>query len=80
MFTTGLGTPAGFAAFILWIATNTDILARKRKWAVFDARVLFSGTSMEKLTKDLLDPLLRMANGELRTNTEIQVLRDGYLA
>ncbi len=35
---------------------------------------------MEKLTKDLLDPRLWMANGEMRTNTEIQVLRDGYLA
>ncbi len=83
LFTTGRGTPGGFAAPVLRVTTNSDIFNRKRKWNDFDAGVLFSGTSMEKLTKDLLDLILKVANGELRTNTEVNkyfemgIWRDG---
>jgi len=83
LFTTGRGTPGGFAAPVLRVTTNSDIFNRKRKWADFDAGVLFSGTSMEKLTEDLLDLILKVANGEVRTNTELNkcfemgIWRDG---
>lgn len=83
IFTTGRGTPGGFAAPVLRVTTNSDIFNRKRKWADFDAGRLFSGTSMEKLTEDLLDLILNVANGEVKTNTEVNnyfemgIWRDG---
>ena len=70
LFTTGRGTPGGFAAPVLRVTTNSDIYKRKQKWNDFDAGVLMSGTSMETLTKDLLDLILKVASGEVRTNTE----------
>jgi altronate hydrolase len=70
LFTTGRGTPGGFAAPVLRITTNSDIYKRKKNWSDFDAGVLLSGTSIETLTNDLLDLILNVANGEIRTNTE----------
>jgi altronate hydrolase len=83
LFTTGRGTPGGFAAPLIRVTTNSDIYKRKPKWNDFDAGVLLSGTSMERLTEDLLDLILKVANGEVRTNTEINryfelgIWRDG---
>ena len=83
IFTTGRGTPGGFAAPVLRVTTNSDIFNRKRKWNDFDAGRLFSGTSMEQLTEELLDLLLKVANGEVRTFTEVNkyfemgIWRDG---
>ncbi len=83
IFTTGRGTPGGFAAPVLRVTTNSDIFNRKRNWADFDAGRLFSGTSMKDLTEDLVDLILKVANGEVRTNTEVNnyfemgIWRDG---
>jgi altronate hydrolase len=83
IFTTGRGTPGGFAAPVLRMSTNSDIFNRKRKWHDFDAGRLFSGTSMEQLTAELLDLILKVANGEARTFTEVNkyfemgIWRDG---
>jgi len=71
LFTTGRGTPGGFAAPLLRLTTNSDLYRRKMKWNDFDAGVLLSGTSMEKLTESLLELTLKVANGEVRTNTEV---------
>jgi altronate hydrolase len=65
------------------MSTNSDIFNRKRKWHDFDAGRLFSGTSMEQLTAELLDLILKVANGEARTFTEVNkyfemgIWRDG---
>ncbi|MGD8521868.1 MAG: altronate dehydratase family protein [Desulfobacterales bacterium] len=83
IFTTGRGTPGGFAAPVLRVTTNSDIFNRKRKWNDFDAGRLLSGTGMEQLTEELLELILKVANGEIRTNTEINnyfemsIWRDG---
>jgi len=83
LFTTGRGTPGGFAAPVLRVTTNSDIYKRKKKWNDFDAGVLVSGTDMETLTKDLLELILKVANGDVRTNTEVNkyfemgIWRDG---
>lgn len=83
LFTTGRGTPGGFAAPLIRLTTNSDIYKRKPKWNDFDAGVLLSGTSMEKLTENLLDLILKVANGEVKTNTEVNryfemgIWRDG---
>lgn len=83
LFTTGRGTPGGFAAPVLRITTNSDIFKRKRQWNDFDAGRLITGTSMEKLTEEFLDLMLKVANGQVRTNTEVNkffemgIWRDG---
>ena len=83
LFTTGRGTPGGFAAPVLRVTTNSEIYKRKKKWNDFDAGALLSGTSMATLTEDLLNLILQVANGEVRTNTEVNrffemgIWRDG---
>jgi len=83
LFTTGRGTPGGFAAPLLRVTTNSDLYNRKKVWNDFDAGKLLSGTPMEKLTDDLLELILKVANGEVRTNTEVNkyfemgIWRDG---
>jgi altronate hydrolase len=83
LFTTGRGTPGGFAAPVLRVTTNSDVYRRKKNWNDFDAGVLLSGTDMQTLTEDLLDRILKVANGEVRTNTEMHkyfemgIWRDG---
>ncbi len=83
LFTTGRGTPGGFAAPVLRVTTNSDIFKRKRNWNDFDAGPLLEGKSVEKLTEDFLDLIIKVANGKTRTNTEVNnffeigIWRDG---
>jgi altronate hydrolase len=83
LFTTGRGTPGGFAAPVLRVTTNSAIFKHKRNWNDFDAGVLLSGNNMETLTEELLALILQVANGEVRTNTEVNryfemgIWRDG---
>jgi len=85
LFTTGRGTPGGFAAPLLRVTTSSDLYKRKPKWNDFDAGVLLSGTSMEELTHKLLELMLKVANGEVRTTTEVNryfemgIWRDGII-
>lgn len=71
LFTTGRGTPGGFAAPVLRVTTNSDIFNRKRKWNDFDAGALLGGKDMQTLTEELLALIVKVANGEVRTNTEV---------
>jgi altronate hydrolase len=83
LFTTGRGTPGGFAAPVLRVTTNSDIYNRKKGWNDFDAGKLLGGTPMERLAEDLLRLVLKVANGEVKTNTEVNryfemgIWRDG---
>ena len=71
LFTTGRGTPGGFAAPVLRVTTNSDIFNHKRKWNDFDAGALLGGKDMQTLTEELLALIIKVANGEVRTNTEV---------
>jgi altronate hydrolase len=83
LFTTGRGTPGGYAAPVLRITTNSEIFRKKRRWADLDAGTLLTGTSMEELTRDLMDLILGVASGREKTRTELNgyfeigILRDG---
>jgi altronate hydrolase len=83
LFTTGRGTPGGFASPVLRITTNSEIFRKKRGWADFDAGALLAGAPMEELTRDLLDLILAVASGREKTKTELNgyfeigILRDG---
>ena len=82
LFTTGRGTPAGGPAPTVKIATNHDLAVRKKSWIDFDASPLLTGTSMNELTDQFLNYILRVASGEETANerngcAEISIFKDG---
>ncbi|KJS84469.1 MAG: altronate hydrolase [Peptococcaceae bacterium BICA1-8] len=83
IFTTGRGTPAGFACPTLRISTNNELFNKKKHWNDFNAGVLLEGAQVNDLAQDLLNLIIKVANGEVRTKTEINnyfeigILRDG---
>ena len=63
LFTTGRGTPLGFPAPTMKIASNSELAARKPGWIDFDAgEVLASG--LDAAAAALLDRVLALASGE----------------
>ena len=65
LFTTGRGTPLGFPVPTLKISSNTEIAERKPHWIDFNAGALLDGTAtMDELSDDLFDLILRVASGE----------------
>lgn len=71
LFTTGRGTPLGFPAPTLKIGTNTEISEKKPHWIDFNAGALLDGeATLETLTDDLFDLIVRTASGEVRARNE----------
>lgn len=63
LFTTGRGTPLGFPAPTIKIASNSDLAARKPGWIDFDAgSVLEAG--MDDVANALLARIIAIASGE----------------
>lgn len=63
LFTTGRGTPLGFPAPTLKIASNSALAAAKRRWIDFDAGIVLSGASMDEGAAKLLDLVISTASG-----------------
>lgn len=63
LFTTGRGTPMGFPAPTLKIASNTGLAERKPGWIDFDAGPLLEGEPPEAVTERLLDLVIATASG-----------------
>ncbi|UIJ45512.1 altronate dehydratase family protein [Sphingomonas cannabina] len=63
LFTTGRGTPMGFPAPTLKIASNSALAERKPNWIDFDAGTLLAGESAEDATGRLLDLVVATASG-----------------
>lgn len=64
LFTTGRGTPLGFPAPTLKIASNTALAERKPRWIDFDAGVVLAGVDMAEAGDALMDLLLATASGQ----------------
>ncbi|MGB9840729.1 UxaA family hydrolase [Thermovenabulum sp.] len=82
LFTTGRGTPLGTVVPTVKIATNSEIYKKKLMWMDFDAGRLLSGETMEKLLKDLLEYVIKVASGmptksELMGFREIAIFKNG---
>ena len=76
-FTTGRGTPLGFPAPTIKVASNSDIARKKPHWIDFDAgRLLDDPTAMDRLTDELLDFVLDVASGKHLTNNERNDVRE----
>ena len=74
--TTGRGTPFGCPAPTVKMATNTGLYARKGTWMDFNAGALLDGVFMEQLRGELIDYILALASGEVRTNAEKRGIRE----
>ena len=78
LFTTGRGTPLGGAVPTVKIASNDMIAQRKPHWIDFSAY----GFDKDSKTKDLLDLIKRVSDGEptkneIFGNREIAIFKDG---
>jgi len=63
LFTTGRGTPLGFPAPTLKIATNSGLAQRKPRWIDFDAGTIAAGQSMDTAADALMRVVLAAASG-----------------
>ena len=82
LFTTGRGTPLGFPAPTLKIASNSALAARKPGWIDFDAGVVLSGQTMDAAADSLMDLVVATASGqqtkaELNGEREIAIWKTG---
>jgi altronate hydrolase len=81
LFTTGRGTPLGFPAPTLKIASNSALAAKKPHWIDFDAgQVLHDG--LDAATDALMDLILKTASGQNTCNErngerEIAIWKNG---
>jgi altronate hydrolase len=81
LFTTGRGTPLGTAVPTVKIATNSKLAQKKSNWIDFNAGPIIDG---EDLTDELLEYVLKVANGEQTKNEkngyeEIAIFKDGVI-
>jgi altronate hydrolase len=75
LFTTGRGTPMGFPAPTIKIASNTDLAKRKPAWIDFNAGVVVDGTrTLDEAGADLSQLVLDVASGKTLTRNE----RNGF--
>jgi altronate hydrolase len=63
LFTTGRGTPLGFPAPTLKVATNSSLAQRKPHWIDFDAGRIAAGQSLDDAADGLMDLVLATASG-----------------
>ena len=68
LFTTGRGTPLGFPAPTVKIASNAALAERKPRWIDFDASPLLTGEPMETVSERFLHYLRAVASGQPTRN------------
>jgi altronate hydrolase len=64
LFTTGRGTPLGFPAPTLKIATNSGLAQRKPHWIDFDAGRVAAGQDLDETAEGLMRLVLATASGQ----------------
>jgi len=83
LFTTGRGNPYGGYVPTVKVSTNTELSIKKPKWIDFNAgRLVTDNISMEELTEEFIDYIVRVINGELVNNEknnfkEIAIFKSG---
>jgi altronate hydrolase len=77
LFTTGRGTPLGFPVPTIKISSNNQLHERKKNWIDFNAGSLVTGEkTMDELTKELLDYVIKVASGEEKAKNELNGNRE----
>ena len=83
LFTTGRGTPFGCPVPTVKISSNSALAQRKSAWIDFDAGQLVSNKSMDELTNEFSEFVLKLASGEILAKsekldkTELAIFKDG---
>jgi altronate hydrolase len=78
LFTTGLGTPTGNPiAPVVKLSTNTALAQRMHDIIDFDAGPIISGgATIEQTGEQILELVMKVASGELRTKAELNSQED----
>jgi altronate hydrolase len=76
LFTTGRGTPLGLPVPTIKISSNSAIAQKKPQWIDFNAGALLEDASMNALTQQLLEKILRIASGEEQAKNESNGYRE----
>ena len=71
VFTTGRGTPGGFAAPTFRISSNTALYEQKKHWIDFNAGVLLEGSDIKETAVSLYGKILQTVNGEYHARNEV---------
>lgn len=71
LFTTGRGTPFGTVVPTVKVATNSKMANFKENWIDYNAGQLLDGVSLEDLSEDFIDYLVKVINNEIKTKNEI---------
>jgi len=71
LFTTGRGTPFGCPVPTVKVSSNTPLYEKKKNWIDFNAGALLDGVSMEQLTEEFYEYLLKLASGEVHAKSEM---------
>ena len=69
LFTTGRGTPFASPVPTVKISSNTSLFNNKNKWIDFNCGKLVEGTSLEELSNELFEYVIKVASGE-KTKSE----------
>ena len=83
LFTTGRGTPFCSPAPTLKISSNTALYNKKTAWIDYNAGRLLEGISLDDLSDDFLDYIIKVASGEVKAKSEaldkneIAIFKDG---
>ncbi|MEE0884636.1 MAG: altronate dehydratase family protein [Faecalimonas sp.] len=71
LFTTGRGTPFGCPVPTVKVSSNTALYNKKKAWIDFNAGALLDGVSMQDLTEEFYEYLLKLASGEVHAKSEM---------
>lgn len=83
VFTTGRGTPSGFAVPLIRVGSNNSVSNRKNNWIDYNAGALLEGKDIDEAGQELLALILDVASGRKQSLAEangyrqIGMLRDG---
>lgn len=83
IFTTGRGTPSGFAVPLIRMGSNSTMADRKKDWIDYNAGVVLEGRDFDQAAREMLDLVLEVASGRKKSLAEakgyrqIGMLRDG---
>ena len=64
LFTTGRGTPFAAPAPTVKISSNTPLYEKKKNWIDFNAGQVLENKTIDELSKELYDYVLKVASGE----------------
>lgn len=82
LFTTGRGTSLGSFVPTVKISSNTPLFNKKKNWIDFNAGELINGKDINKLTDELFELVIDIANGkktknEINNYKEIAIFKQG---